>query len=217
MEKRIVVAGVLLAAMFVFGSKASRADTAVLGVNGCGSCYGLNYTLTIEGTPSGTTFNVTLNIAGTPSGLPSSITRIGSVGPKIGTGITAAPLTSAPGGIGAWTVTDLNSGVNSGGCSGSGNGFICNRQVSFNVASLTNGVPVDYSWVWTGVTVDAGSAASLFNGSGTPLKVEFENNYGTLEGQLLSETAVPEPATMLLFTSGLFGVLGLSRLQRPKR
>jgi hypothetical protein len=216
MEKRIAVAGILLAAMFVFASEASRADTAVLGVNGCGSCYGLNYTLTIEGTPSGTTFNVTLNISGTPSGLPSSITRIGSVGPKIGTGITAAPLTSAPGGIGAWTISDLNSGVNSGGCSGSGNGFICNRQLNFDVASLTNGVPVDYSWVWTGVTVNAGSAADLFN-SETPLKVEFENNYGNLNGHLLSETAVPEPATMLLLTSGLFGVLGLSRLQRRKR
>ena len=152
MEKRLLVAGLLLAATIVFGSEASRADTAVLGVSGCGNCFGLNYTLTVEGTPSGSTFDVNLNISGTPSGLPSSITRIGSVGEKIGTEVTAAPLTSAPGGTSAWTATSLNSGINSGGCSGSGNGFVCNRQVSFNVASIANGVPVNYSWGWTGVT-----------------------------------------------------------------
>jgi len=216
MEKRLMVAGILLAAMIVFGSEASHADTAVLGVSGCESCFGLNYTLTVEGTPTGSIFNVTLDISGAPSGLPSSVTRIGSVSAKIGTGVTEAPLTSAPGGTGAWSDTNLNSGINSGGCSGSGNGFVCNRQINFNVAGLTNGVSVNYSWVWTGVTVDTGSAASVFT-SGTPLKVEFENNSGTLNGNLLSETAVAEPATMLLLTSGLFGVLGLSRLQRRKR
>src|SRR3990172_12640969 len=102
MWKRFVAVTILLTAVLLLVPGSSRANTAVLTVSGCGSSFGLNFTLSVDGTPGGTTFNVTVNVSGTPSGLPSSITSIGAVNPKIGTGLTSAPLTSAPGGTADW-------------------------------------------------------------------------------------------------------------------
>ena len=217
MWKRFVVVSILLTAALLLVPRSSRADTAVLTVSGCGSCFGLDFTLTVDGTPGGTLFNVTLNVSGTPSGLPGDITSIGAVNFKIGSGVTDAPLTSAPGSTADWS-TLLNVNATSNGCTGSGNGFVCTRQdFSPLRAALTNGVPVNYTWVWTGVVVDAGSAAGVFGPDGSaPLRIEYENNGGTLEGHLLSETAVPEPATMLLFSSGLLGVVAFSRRSKKK-
>src|SRR3990172_6707748 len=99
MWKRFVGVTILLTAVLLLVPRSSRADTAVLGVSGCGSCFGLDFTLTVDGTPGGTLFNVTLNVSGTPSGL-GVITQIGAVSFKIGTGVTAAALTTAEGGTG---------------------------------------------------------------------------------------------------------------------
>jgi hypothetical protein len=220
MWKRSVVASILLTAALLLLPRASQADTAVLTVSGCGSCFGLTYTLTVVGTPGGTTFSVTMNASGTVSGLASGITRIGSVNFKIGTDVTAADITSAPGGDAHWEPDHLNVNATSNGCTGSGNGFVCNRQdFSGGIASLSNGAVINYDWTWAGVTVAAGSAESLFGPGGTaPLRIEYENDNGDLSGQLLSETAtVPEPATMLLLWSGLLGVVGFSRLRTFKK
>ena len=167
------------------------------------SCNGAIYTLSYDGSPlsaTGTTqtFRITLTID--TSGVPSGET-VNAVAVKVSSAVYATSiLFSAP--SSAWDF-ETNSGTNSGGCSGSGNGFACAEQ--------TPGPTVGGILVWVfDLEIPTGT---LFTGTDqASVKTVYLNSTGGFAAQTSEPITlqVPEPLTLIFLGSGLLG-LGLLR------
>jgi hypothetical protein len=170
----------------------------------CGTCQGSIYELTYSGSPISSTattqtFAVTLTI--NPSGYTGGGAFIDNVAPKVSSMVSAETLVSAPGTLGNWTLSP--GGINAGGCSGSGSGFVCAAD-----STPPSDAPLPfagtYSWVFdltipTGTLFTAADAASI--------KVRYTDTSGNKVGALVSEDitleVIPEPSTLLLVGGGL--------------
>jgi hypothetical protein len=172
-----------------------------------GTCQGAIYELTYSGSPIGSTattqtFEITLTI--NPTGYNGGGAFINAVAPKVSSAENSVTLKSAPGVLANWTT--MNGGINAGGCSMAGSGFVCAEDeippstVPLGDAPVPN--PTTYTWVFD-LTIPTGD---LTPSAGT-IKVEYTNASGTKVGALVSEPitleVVPEPSTLLLVASGL--------------
>jgi hypothetical protein len=136
---------------------------------------------------------------------------------KVGPDTVAASLFAAPGGIGNWAGPDVDSGINAGGCSGSGgNGFLCVNGLANSgkgVAVTTgNGVGTDLFFIFD-VVVPNGQLSTAAS-----IKARYVDASGNKTGTLLSENItlqidtpgtpnqVPEPGSFILVGIGFLAL-----------
>ena len=121
-----------------------------------GTCQGSIYELTYSGspisfTPTTQTFAITLTI--NPTTYSGGGVFINAVAPKVSSAENSVSLVSAPGVLGNWTT--MNGGINSGGCSMAGSGFV---RAADQTPPIDAPVPVSgtYTWVFD-VTIPTGA------------------------------------------------------------
>jgi hypothetical protein len=171
----------------------------------CGTCQGSIYELTYSGspiasTPMTQTFAITLSID--PTGYIGGGTFINAVAPKVSDTVNAVTLASAPGVLANWTT--VMGGINAGGCSGSGSGFVCAKENTTPPTDAPVPFAGTYTWVFD-VTIPTGTLFTAPNASS--IKVQYTDGSGNKVGALVSEDltleVIPEPSTLLLVTAGL--------------
>lgn len=201
MMKTLLLGGLLI---FGFSTLSLRADTVTL--SNCSSCFGATFTLTVTQV-SGSTYHAVLTID--TSGYTGPGTHISAVSFKA-TNDVAPPLTltAAPGGASGWITTQNN--TNNAGCASSGSGFVCSEDPAPVSLAPVGGI---LTWEWD-FTLASGS--TIFPGLiGGHIGTKFNNSSGTLNGNLVSETIVPEPSTTLLLPPALFLLFLLRRKIQP--
>ncbi|HEV2175959.1 MAG TPA: PEP-CTERM sorting domain-containing protein [Terriglobia bacterium] len=168
----------------------------------CNTCQGSIYTLTFAAAGTNTwDIFYTIDTSGYNGGgtlLDDVAFKATSMFP------TTTTLLAAPGGIGDWTVE--NGGINSGGCDGTGGGFVCAFADSLGVApSVPDGT---YVWEFQIVTTQPPLTGSF----ASSIKARYTNGDGSKVGALVSEpitlqsSTVPEPSSLLLLGSSLLGL-----------
>ena len=181
----------------------------------CNTCQGSTYQLTYSGSPEPDadllheTFRISLIID--TSGYNGGGSFLREVAIKVISNYNAgesALLFSAPSGF--WTFDGTDDGINNGGCSGSGAGFIC-AEHSGSGESVPNGI---YTWVFD-VTIDNGTLfTDPFEAS---VKARYVNANGRKAGDIVSEPItlqvdqqlpppIPAPATVILLGLGMLGL-----------
>jgi hypothetical protein len=171
------------------------------------TCQGAIYELTYSGSPISSTsttqtFGITLTID--PTGYNGGGAFINAVAPKVSSAENSVTLTSAPGVLANWTT--MNGGINAGGCSMAGAGFVCAEDEIPPSKIPLGDAPVPfagtYTWVFD-ITIPTGT---LTPSAGT-IKVEYTDSSGTKVGTLVSEPitleVIPEPSTAVLLAAGL--------------
>ena len=233
---RIVGIAVLLV---LAGFLAGPAQADPIGPS-CGSCNGGIYSLTYSGVPLPDadpiheTFRITYHMDLTNYTLARGTTFVHEVALKVTSNVFASSLFSAPGGTGDWTLH--SGGINAGGCSGSGSGFVCAEFTGAGDGLSTVGPPgPTYDWVFD-ITVSNGLL--LTDPLEASIKGRFANGDNEKVGALLSEKitlqedlsgtaedtggedisgtaedtgGVPGPATLVLVGMGLLGFAAARR------
>ncbi len=183
-------------------------------LSGCGDCFGTVYTLQYITTPDSSTattqtFDIILTLdTSATSGAGPNLAAVAAKVASASNFVTGA-LETAP--AAGWT--EMDGGLGSSGCTGVIDGFVCAENLT---TPLT--VP-DGTYVWVfDVTVLTGT---LLTGAGQASvkalyeDASFKHNGITSDDITLQVAPIPEPATLLLFGSGLIG-LG-AKLRRRRR
>jgi PEP-CTERM motif len=206
--------------VFLVALSPSSSSADPIGPN-CNGCYGAIYTLQYSldsSTPTTQTYDITYTIdASGYNGMGNYITTVAvNVGAGSHLVLGAVSLDGAPGGTSNWTVHD--GGESSSGCDGSGIGFECAQAStvgSFNQVGKT----VPLVWVFD-ITVATGFLDT--SNLGSHVKADFGNVAGAKSENQISlditdqSSPAPEPASMLLFGTGLFAIGGILRRRKSQ-
>jgi hypothetical protein len=147
-----------------------------------------------------------------PTGYSGGGAFINVVAPKVSSAVNAVTLASAPGVLANWTT--IKGGINAGGCSGSGSGFVCAKDTT-----PPTDAPVPfagtYSWVFD-ITIPTGTL--LIAPNAASIKAQYTGGAGDKVGSLVSEDIrlelIPEPSTAVLLAAGLGCVSVMRRRMR---
>jgi len=186
--------------VFALSTLPAQATTITIDSTNCNAdCYGLSWTLSVVAGDFGgglydyqalLQVNDDLNLTGTPSAVISAVEF------KASSSVSDALLYSYPGSSSGWS-TSYNSGLNAGGCSGSGSGFVCS-QTATDPADFVGST---LTWGWYFNTTDPLFADLIGAHIGAKL------TYLSDPGKLLSVYNVPEPQTIALMALGGLFVL----------
>ena len=178
------------------------------------------WTLLYDGTalpdadPLHETFRITLGVD--TDAYPYAGSFIDQVAIKVSSTLFARSLFDAPSSPSAWTLVD--GGINSGGCSVAGAGFICaDSTIVLNAGSGVaiaggNGPGVDLEWVFD-ITMDNGALFTAIDQASVKARYLEPAGQHVVGG---NTTLVPEPGTYALLFAGL-GLLGfVRRAAKPK-
>jgi hypothetical protein len=198
--------------------------------NGNNTCQGSLYAITYSGTAlpdsdaANETFRIFLDI--NTAGYNGGGSFLDNVSIKVASSVVSWSLFAAPGAESNWTSHD--GGIDAGGCSDSGGGFIC---VDFTGAAVDRLAVPDGTYEWAfDITVANGT---LFTGAlESSIKARYINSDGVKVGDLVSENITlqtgscpptvclpqqtPEPATLALLGIALLG-LSLTGIGRRAR
>lgn len=203
--------GATLVALLASALTSTPAQATPIGPS-CGTCQGSIYELSYTGTPVATTattetWEITYTID--TSGYDGGGSFLDVVAVKVSGQLVSAKLMDAPGGVGNWL--EFMGGLNSGGCSGAGEGFDCVRAVSLAGApTVPDGV---YTWVFHlemetgGLFVDLGEASVKARYVSGPSR----HKIGALVSENITLTLVPEPSTAALVGLGASILAGRRR------
>jgi hypothetical protein len=202
----------------------------------CQSCQGGVYTLTYNSVPVATSpgqWNVwqialTIDSRYFDPNRPVTESFIDEVGIKVSSSIATAAAAPAPRlagftvltsptsslGVSNWTAP-LAGGVNAGGCSGSGGGFLCADYLP-SPGSTAPGVPVNGIYRWTfEVPVSVGALFTPPSSGAASIKARYVTAAGDKIGALVSEdisltaltvtAEVPEPLSFTLLLTAVAG------------
>ena len=196
--KNILVRMALLALVLTLGVGMASATTVSHESNG------LTYTMTYTDNNDGTA-TVTLNVSGQYTGGTSGVTYFLKA---IGTGVGASEVSGSFSGPSGWTSVGGPVAANALCQDSSGSDKLCAENAT-GIDVTTAAVDITFTWTVTPGTLSVSEVhfGALITRSGS-------TNPGQ-GGQLLSEdvpvTEIPEPASMILFGSGLMGMAGVVR------
>ncbi len=179
------------------------------------SFNGTTWTLTTNGVdlnPSAAIdqFLFTLTVDTSTPDAAVSGSYLDSVSIKVASSVTGNSVTGPA--VGPWILQ--TGGLNNGGCSGSGGGFLCADVTTFTDGALVDGST--YSWVFD-ISMAHGA---LFTGiDEASVKGRFTNgndhHVGAVTSMPITITQVPEPETYAMFLAGL-GLMGFMARRRSK-
>jgi hypothetical protein len=221
----------LAACVLTAAAATAQASTITIDSTNCSEptkCFGLAWTLTINpGSFGGGLFNheALLSVADDPliAGLPSVV--ISAVNFKAANSVTNGMLVSVPASttVSKWHTSP--GGLNSGGCSGSGAGFICS-EASVGVSDPANFVASAAGELWQWYFNTSGPLFEDLEGAHVGAKLTPLDRPGRLLSQEYSgpevpppAPPVPEPATIVLLGAGLTAaaIRGRAILGRDRR
>lgn len=142
-------------------------------------------------------------------------TTLSNVGIKVSESVQSASLVSAPSTFQTGSLGDVSNGLNAGGCSGSGSGFLCVSGSQALAGNYGGSNAADFSFSFLVNLANGVSFDAALDGVGGIVKARYTLG-GDKVGALVSETipAIPEPSTYALMLAGLAAVGFVARRRR---
>jgi PEP-CTERM motif-containing protein len=208
--------GILLVGSIALVPAAAQATTIL---PGCGTCGDSTTTWDLTLALLDDANNIYQLTATATYGTPNEFVFVNAIAFKIDAFIDsydATPTVTGPPESG-WTL--IPGGVSAAGCTGSGNGFFCANSTGAGAAHGGAGA----TDVWTFLLDVNNSLPNLVTSPGS-FKAQFSDAAGFKEGPVLSEAvtytttpvdvSTPEPATLILFGTGLAAIATAIRRRR---
>lgn len=212
------LAGFLFAALLLVGATDARATTIL---PNCGTCGNHN-----------TAWDLTLALIDDPNniyqltvratyGAPVDFAFVNAVAFKVDSFTNQYDTNPTVTGPAEDTWNVMSGGISSGGCSGSGNGYFCANSAGLGASHGSAGT----TDTWVFLINISNSLPNLAGAVAGSFKAQFVNFDGNKVGSLISEdvsfstppppsTSTPEPATLLMFGTGLAAIATAMRRRK---